>query len=140
VPERVDGLYVLFTVYRGAGEGSTAADLALGLEEMVDASVGYGEPVPYRGTRRPEELLRLYSGTLLRNRSSGTCRSSCEVILGETAGTLPSEELLDLAEEDLGRELVIVLVARASSYIQITLFEVCGDYEQSLAWLASADP
>lgn len=48
-------------MYIGAGTGSETADHALGLEgELVAESVGYGEPVPYKGISRPEELLRLY--------------------------------------------------------------------------------
>jgi hypothetical protein len=48
-------------VYIGAGTGSETAERALGLAGELEADiVGYGEPVPYNGINRPEELLRLY--------------------------------------------------------------------------------
>ncbi len=79
----------MFEEKEGEDNGSPAVDLALGLDgELVDASVGYGEPVPYKGTNKPEELLKLYCGTSFSIRPSGTCKSACEVILGESAGTL----------------------------------------------------
>ncbi len=106
----------MFEVKEGEDNGSPAVDLALGLEgELVGASVGYGEPVPYKGTNKPEELLKLYWGTSLSMRPSGTCKSTCEVILGERAGTLCASELFDRADEDRGRELVIVIRASSSS-------------------------
>jgi hypothetical protein len=110
---------VLFEVNAGEGNGSPAVDLALGREDWFDERAEYGELLPYSGCSRPEELLRLYCGWSFKTKSSGTWRSTCEVILGETAGTLLMilSVSFDRAEEDLGRELVIV-VARTSSYIQ----------------------
>lgn len=110
---------MLFEANAGEGNGSPAVDLALGREDWFDESTEYGELLPYRGCSRPEELLRLYCGWSFKTKSSGTWRSTCEVILGETAGTLLMilSVSFDRAEEDLGRELVIV-VARTSSYIQ----------------------
>ena len=110
---------MLFEANAGEGNGSPAVDLALGREDWFDESAEYGELLPYSGCSRPEELLRLYCGWSFKTKSSGTWRSTCEVILGETAGTLLMilSVSFDRAEEDLGRELVIV-VARTSSYIQ----------------------
>jgi hypothetical protein len=58
-PDRGDGRYEFIEekdAPDGEFRGSPAADRALGL---VDSRVGYGEPpeLPYRGARRPEELL-----------------------------------------------------------------------------------
>jgi hypothetical protein len=51
--------------------------------------------------------------------SSGTWRSVCDEILGETAGALLTSELFDRAEEDLGRELVIVNRASSGRLVRI---------------------
>lgn len=58
-------------MYAGAGTGSETAERALGLAGELEADiVGYGEPVPYKGISRPEELLRLYWGTSSRRTPS----------------------------------------------------------------------
>lgn len=72
--------------------------------------IGYGEPMPYRGISRFDELLTLYWGTSFRTRSSGTWRSACEVILGDAVGALLAS--VDRAEEERGREVIVI---RASS-------------------------
>jgi hypothetical protein len=107
---------VLLAEYKGEGRGSAAAERALGRDgELVDVMVGYGEPMPYRGISKFDELLTLYWGTSFKTKSSGTWRSACEVSLGDTAGALFASELFDRAEEERGREVIVI---RASSYMQ----------------------
>ena len=81
----------------------------------MEVIVEYGEPMPYRGISRPDELLTLYWGASFKMKSSGTWRSACEVILGDTAGALLASELFDRAEEERGREVIVI---HASSYMQ----------------------